>query len=241
MNKKIMYESLILLTCMGILPAHAMSLEQYIAKYNPDEAETITYAIYDASRRHDVDPLLLASIFHIESTYNQRSISPAGAIGISQLMPDTAGEMGVNPYDMMENIDGGASYLSRMLDYTDRRGISPSYALAAYNAGPGSLDTGIPSETYQYMADVEGEYNYLRETIDGIPQYGYIPSQEIRKTRANHNVTKKERLLAAIRKVQGERHLSPNLKDKRTRENKPLNVKGETATQNTKRADSIFF
>lgn len=236
--KRILY-----LTTLQILlqsmQVSAMTLQEYIARYNPDDAERITYAIYDASRRHDVDPLLLASLMHIESTYNQNAVSPAGAIGIAQLMPGTAKDLGVNPYDMIDNINGGASYLSQMLDITDQYGISGQYALAAYNAGPGSLDTGIPSESIQYMQDVESEYAHLRYLIHGIPYYE-SPVRFPKRLEPQKQVpTKRERLLAAIRTLQRERK-AERLKPTTVEQNSSDHIQNSRQKKKQK-SSGIFF
>ena len=58
-----------------------------------------------------MDPVLLTSLIGQESSFNQNAVSPAGAVGYGQLMPDTAAELGVDPYDPEQNIDGSARYL----------------------------------------------------------------------------------------------------------------------------------
>lgn len=108
----------------------------------------------DAGERHDVDPALLAAVAQIESAFDPTAISPAGAQGLMQFMPGTAGEMGVDAFDPASAVDGAARYLRRELD----RFGSVELALAAYNAGPGAVQRhgGIPpfAETQRYVDKV---------------------------------------------------------------------------------------
>jgi soluble lytic murein transglycosylase-like protein len=107
-----------------------------------------------AGNRHGVDPALLAAVAQQESGFDSRAVSPAGAQGLMQFMPATARDLGVNPLDPASAVDGAARYLS---DLTDRFG-STTLALAAYNAGPGTVSRhgGIPPypETQNYVRAV---------------------------------------------------------------------------------------
>jgi hypothetical protein len=107
------------------------------------------------AKEEGVDPALFLRLIHQESGSNpQTRKSSKGATGLTQLMPDTAREMGVNPNDPIDNLRGGARYLRRQLnDFGD-----PRLALAAYNAGPGAVRKagGIPNfaETKGYVASI---------------------------------------------------------------------------------------
>ncbi len=107
-----------------------------------------------AANRHGVDASLLAAVAQQESSFNASAVSPAGAQGLMQFMPATAKGLGVNPLDPASAIDGAAKYLSSL---TQQFG-STDLALAAYNAGPGTVTRygGIPPypETQNYVRSV---------------------------------------------------------------------------------------
>ncbi|SFP24144.1 Cell wall-associated hydrolase, NlpC family [Geodermatophilus dictyosporus] len=109
-----------------------------------------------AGARHGVDPALLAAVAKVESGFDSSAVSPAGATGLMQFMPATARGLGVDPSDPASSVDGAARYLRQL---TDRFG-STDLALAAYNAGPGTVARygGIPpyEETRSYVRRVTG-------------------------------------------------------------------------------------
>ncbi len=108
-----------------------------------------------AARSHGLDQRLLEAVAWQESRGRMDAVSVKGALGVMQLMPGTAAEMGVRADDLADNIRGGALYLRRQLD---RFGGSVPLALAAYNAGPGAVlrHGGIPPyrETRDYVARI---------------------------------------------------------------------------------------
>ena len=113
-------------------------------------------SVQQAAAKYNLSPELIRGVIRAESNFQADAVSPAGARGLMQLMPETAKELGVtNPFDIQQNIDGGARYLRQMLD---RFGGDVKRALAAYNAGPGAVDQyngDVPfSETRQYVQRV---------------------------------------------------------------------------------------
>lgn len=108
-----------------------------------------------AAAAHGLSPALLEAVVWQESRWRPSVRSPAGAIGLAQLMPGTARDLGVDPLDPSLNLYGGARYLRQQLD---RFGGDVELALAAYNAGPGRVQraAGIPriAETQAYVRSI---------------------------------------------------------------------------------------
>ena len=112
-----------------------------------------------AADKYGLPRKLVRLVMEAESGNQANAVSPKGAIGLMQLMPDTAHALGVDPNDPVQNVDAGARYLRDLLQKYDG-GLW--HALAAYNAGPGAVDkyNGVPpySETIQYVKRIDQQY-----------------------------------------------------------------------------------
>ena len=138
----------------------AASSSEAHTKPQPLKAGTVTQridaSIEKAAIDYDLPADLIRGVIQVESNFQVRAVSPAGAQGLMQLMPATARELGVdNPFDIQQNIDGGARYLRQMLDMFNG---DLKQALSAYNAGPGAVmkyDGQVPyAETRHYVRKV---------------------------------------------------------------------------------------
>lgn len=112
-----------------------------------------------AAQREGVDELFVRSVAKVESGLRQEAVSKKGALGLMQLMPGTAAELGVDPQKADQNASGGAKYLRSLLEQYH---YNPVLTLAAYNAGPGAVSKyrGVPPyyETRSYVVRVLKEY-----------------------------------------------------------------------------------
>jgi hypothetical protein len=134
-----------------------------------DASSSYDQQIQDVSSRFGVDYYLIKAVIAAESGFDHIAISPRGAMGLMQLMPGTAREMGVvHPFAPRENIEGGARYLRYLLK---RFNNDTTLALAAYNAGPEVVKRygGIPpfAETRLYLKRVLETYTYYRDKCGG--------------------------------------------------------------------------
>ncbi len=126
-----------------------------------------------AARTEGVDEIFVRSVARIESGLRQEAVSSKGALGLMQLMPGTAAELGVDPAKADQNASGGARYLRALLE---RYKYNPVLALAAYNAGPAAVAKyrGVPPyyETRTYVVRVLKEYERQ------LKQAGIRPAQQ---------------------------------------------------------------
>ncbi len=132
--------------------------------------EKIEEMIRETSARYRVDPALVRAVMQTESNWNSSAVSRKGALGLMQLVPGTAQQLGVsNAFDPKQNLDGGVRYLHTLLE---RYNGDLDKALAAYNAGPGAVDRagGIPQyrETREYVQKVTD--SYFRPGSDRLPR-----------------------------------------------------------------------
>ena len=175
-------------------PGIASAAETYPAhEENPDakrlfgEDRSVEDMIIAVAQRYETHPgvsasglnpltwrILFQSLIKQESRFNNAAVSPVGARGFCQLMPGTAADLGVNAYDPMENLDGGARYILAQLQKYGRI----DYALAAYNAGPGNVDKfgGVPpfAETQTYVRRINGYFKAYVGTITGAAMTGSL-------------------------------------------------------------------
>ena len=133
-------------------------------------AEELAPQVDAVARRHDIDPLLLHAIAHVESRHNPLAHSPAGALGVMQLMPATAARFGVARPEVLHqtgtNLEVSAAYLKTL---QQRFGNDLSLVLAAYNAGEGAVERygrRVPpyAETQSYVRQVLERYRLLNQT-----------------------------------------------------------------------------
>jgi soluble lytic murein transglycosylase-like protein len=127
----------------------------------PTHPFDLNEAVKAASGTYKLDPDLVTSVIRAESGFNVRAVSPKGAQGLMQLMPQTASQLGVrNAFDPQANVEAGTRYLRELLERYDFDLVK---ALAAYNAGPQRIDQygGVPPyfETKAYVARIVRDFN----------------------------------------------------------------------------------
>ncbi|MFZ8018706.1 MULTISPECIES: lytic transglycosylase domain-containing protein [Fusobacterium] len=167
MVKKIIFILIFILTNLAFSTIYKEENEQKVYKFvklqaiDPEDMEEIFKEIIKNSKEFDIDPAIIAAIIKQESDYYIYAKSSAGAMGLMQLMPQTAKDMGTDdPYDVADNIRGGVKYFKYCLK---RNNNDLALALATYNAGLGNVlkYNGIPpfKETQRYVDSVLNIYN----------------------------------------------------------------------------------
>ena len=142
------------------------AISEPLFKYSQN-GEVYEAMIVTASQRYSVDSDLIRAVIKAESNFNHRAVSPKGALGLMQLMPETAQKMTVtNPFNPEENIQGGVKYLSKLLHLFN---WNLPLALAAYNAGPerviGRNEIPPIEETRNYVRRVRMYYRDFKENF----------------------------------------------------------------------------
>lgn len=167
MVKKIIFILIFILTNLAFSTIYKEENEQKVYKFvklqaiDPEDMEEIFKEIIKNSKEFDIDPAIIAAIIKQESDYYIYAKSSTGAMGLMQLMPQTAKDMGTDdPYDVADNIRGGVKYFKYCLK---RNNNDLALALATYNAGLGNVlkYNGIPpfKETQRYVDSVLNIYN----------------------------------------------------------------------------------
>jgi soluble lytic murein transglycosylase-like protein len=139
----------------------------------PAQPYLVRQLIAEAAGKQRLNPDLLTELAWRESRFRQDAVSSKDAVGLMQLTAGTAQHLGVDRYDLRQNIHGGAVYLRTMLD---RYGGDVRLALAAYNAGPGAVDRyrGVPpyAETQAYVATIMSR---LARRTPGVVMLAAVP------------------------------------------------------------------
>jgi soluble lytic murein transglycosylase-like protein len=138
-----------------LTPRVSVQMSNFVPLRPEDAYEDL---IQEAAQLHGIDAALIRAVMKTESAFNPAAVSPVGAMGLMQLMPALAKEMGVeDPFNPRENVMGGARYLAKLLDMHNG---NIKLALASYNAGPGNVRRyrGIPPfrETRNYVRKITG-------------------------------------------------------------------------------------
>ncbi len=175
MIKTVLIRSLWLISLVFLLSASntaELAALELTAPYPINEANRRTYTphVQRAAQKHKLDPALLHAIISAESGYNPQAVSPKGALGLMQILPETARDLGLSdPLEPLANIDAGAKHIKRLLKLYPNIQL----ALAAYNAGEGAVARNrrtIPPypETQRFVVRVLNFYLLYRQRGLGV-------------------------------------------------------------------------
>src|SRR5262245_19962949 len=137
-------------------------------KLNVNEALKLIHA---SAQKHKVPATFVRSIVEAESNYDSEAISPSGAIGLMQVMPETAEEFGCDPKIPEQNVEAGTRYLRALMDRYKGRRDSLKHVIAAYNAGPGNVDR------YKGVPPFRETRSYVKRVIENIREIEDIPKK----------------------------------------------------------------
>jgi len=157
----------------------SMPLNPSLGGFTTGNSDVDNY-IVESGKRNSVDPLLLYSIMHQESSFKPRAMSNKGARGLMQLIPSTASRFGVtNIWDPKQNIEGGARYMRFLLNLFNG---DVRLALAGYNAGEGAVmkyGYQVPpySETREYVRRIGNRYSLIRDP-QAVAQASSLPAEQ---------------------------------------------------------------
>lgn len=173
----------------GVVPATPAAINVYaslLRHINPQmpswQSRSLARRVLVNAERWRLDANMLVAIVAVESSWHTHAISPAGAIGLGQLMPHTAALLRVNPRDPAQNLYGAARYLRGLMQRFGSK--HPDLVFAAYNAGPKAVSEygGIPpyDETLNYVTRVALEWQRLTKSVH-LPAdaYAVLPAHGI--------------------------------------------------------------
>jgi hypothetical protein len=176
-----------------VVPSHVIDPTEPPAIENSRAPATLDAAVEQVAARYSLTPELLRSVIKVESNYDPYAVSPKGAQGLMQLIPETARRFGVgNAFNPMENLEGGARYLRYLVDlYSGANGETNwPLVLAAYNAGEGAVAKygGVPPyrETQNYLTLVKKHLDESKRTRPATPHAPANPAPPRAKDEPAH-------------------------------------------------------
>ena len=141
--------------------------ENYLKAHGPE-------LLHEAATQAGVPKDIATKMVHFESGWDPKAVSPKGAIGLMQIMPATAKELGIDPHDPQQNLTGGTRYLSSLLK---KFGDIPQ-AVAAYNAGPGRIETLIKRFGPEWQSHLPEETRKYVENVTGLRKSARVPTEQ---------------------------------------------------------------